>query len=101
MKQLLEVAPNWQFSLLGLMWDENGAKVSHKISHPGADSPLVFVWQLKKFEGQWRIADEFGGGQLNEFGNLEEFLNYLYRYAFCKNIQRAICGLILPTLICG
>jgi len=85
MKQLLEVAPNWQFSLLGLMWDENGAKaVSHKISHPGADSPLVFVWQLKKFEGQWRIADQFGGGQLNEFRNLEEFLNYFDRYVFCQ-----------------
>ena len=60
MNELLGMNPDWQFSLLSVMWDQGEAMAvsgALKQGDPKVGEPMILVWGLKKSDGVWVIAD--------------------------------------------
>ena len=72
-ERFLEVVPDWQFSLLGVMWDGNKAtavsNVLKGLKDPSAiiSGPVVWIYHLNKVDGQWRLANNVAGERLEKF----------------------------------
>jgi len=72
-ERFLEVVPDWQFSLLGVMWDGNKAtavsNVLKGLKDPSAiiSGPVVWICHLKKLDGQWWLANNVAGERLEKF----------------------------------